>query len=102
MSMDQPLPQSWWRTSRAWLTGAGVLATLVALFVIAQSFRPQRSVRLSTQSVTIASVERGIFRDFVPLRARVVPRDIVFLDAQEGGRVERVLVEAGDIVTAGQ
>jgi HlyD family secretion protein len=32
----------------------------------------------------------------------VVPRDIVYLDAQEGGRVERVLVEAGDTVVAGQ
>jgi HlyD family secretion protein len=31
-----------------------------------------------------------------------MPRDIVYLDAQEGGRVERVLVEAGDTVTAGQ
>jgi HlyD family secretion protein len=43
-----------------------------------------------------------MFRDFVPLRSKVVPRDVVYLDALEGGRVERVLVEPGDVVTAGQ
>ena len=57
---------------------------------------------MATNAVTIGTVERAVFRDFVPLRGRVVPRDIVYLDAQEGGRVERVLVEAGDTVTAGQ
>ena len=57
---------------------------------------------MSANSVTVATVQRAVFRDFVPLRGRVVPRDIVYLDAQEGGRVERVLVEAGDTVTAGQ
>jgi len=53
-------------------------------------------------AVSIATVELGVFRDFVPLRGRIVPRDIVFVDAQEGGRVERILVEAGDLVAAGQ
>jgi len=57
---------------------------------------------MSANAVTVATVQRAVFRDFVPLRGRVVPRDIVYLDAQEGGRVERVLVEAGDTVTAGQ
>jgi HlyD family secretion protein len=57
---------------------------------------------MSADAVTIATVQRAVFHDFVPLRGRVVPRDIVYLDAQEGGRVERVLVEAGDTVTAGQ
>jgi HlyD family secretion protein len=32
----------------------------------------------------------------------VVPRDTVYVDASEGGRVERVLVEPGDLVEAGQ
>jgi len=57
---------------------------------------------MDANAVTIGTVERAVFRDFVPLRGRVVPRDIVYLDAQEGGRVERVLVEAGDTVVAGQ
>ena len=43
-----------------------------------------------------------MFHDLIPLRAKAVPRDTVYLDAVEGGRVERVLVEAGATVTAGQ
>ena len=41
------------------------------------------------------------FVDFSPLRARLVPRRTVYLDAIEGGRVDRVLVEDGAIVKAG-
>ncbi len=43
-----------------------------------------------------------MFHDFVPLRSKVVPRDVVYLDAQRAGRIGQVLVEPGDDVTAGQ
>ena len=52
--------------------------------------------------MTIATVERGVYQDFIPLRASVVPLATIYLDALEGGRVERVLVEPGDFVHAGQ
>ncbi|MBS0419012.1 MAG: HlyD family efflux transporter periplasmic adaptor subunit [Proteobacteria bacterium] len=74
----------------------------VLLVLAARALRTGRTIRMSANAVTIAPVQRAVFRDFIPLRGRVVPRDIVYLDAQEGGRVERVLVEAGDTVTAGQ
>jgi HlyD family secretion protein len=48
------------------------------------------------------AVERGIFHDLIPLRANVVPRETVYVDAIDGGRVDRVLVEAGDMVEEGQ
>jgi HlyD family secretion protein len=47
-------------------------------------------------------VTTGSFDDFVPLRARVTPLVTVFLDAVEGGRIDRVLVEDGAEVTPGQ
>jgi HlyD family secretion protein len=43
-----------------------------------------------------------VFHDFVILRAKVAPKDVVFLDALEGGQVEQVLAQAGDFVAAGQ
>ncbi|MES1196637.1 MAG: HlyD family efflux transporter periplasmic adaptor subunit, partial [Steroidobacter sp.] len=49
-----------------------------------------------------AKVEQGTFHDLIPLRANVVPRDTVYIDAMDGGRVDRVLVQAGDGVEAGQ
>jgi HlyD family secretion protein len=100
MSMDRPLPKP--RFRRSVLVASAVAVALLAFFLIAQPFNAGRTVRMRAVAVSVATVERGVFRDFVPLRGRIVPRDIVFLDAQEGGRVERVLVEAGDLVTAGQ
>ncbi|HEV7442324.1 MAG TPA: efflux RND transporter periplasmic adaptor subunit, partial [Steroidobacteraceae bacterium] len=98
--MDTPLPQRKWRR-RWWATGLTVLA-VIAIVLAAKALRTGRTVRMEANAVTIGTVERAVFRDFVPLRGRVVPRDIVYLDAQEGGRVERILAEAGDTVSAGQ
>ena len=60
------------------------------------------SQTVETANLSIATVRRGNFDDFVPLRARVTPLVTVFLDAVEGGRIERVLVEDGAAVTPGQ
>lgn len=60
------------------------------------------SQAVESARLTISTVERGQFEDFLPLRGRVTPSLTVFLDAVEGGRVERLLVEDGAIVTEGQ
>lgn len=101
--MDRPLHLPWWKRRR-WQQLAIAAATVLLLAVVASVFfgNPQASVRLALASVTIAAAERGVFHDFIPLRGKVVPLDTVYLDALEGGRVERVLAQAGDFVTAGQ
>lgn len=50
----------------------------------------------------ISKVRAGVFEDYIPIRARVTPLKTVFLDAIEGGRVEKVLIEDGTLVKAGQ
>src|SRR6185312_3618057 len=61
-----------------------------------------RTIRVPAAQVTLSLVEQGIFHDLIPLRANVVPRDTIYVDAIDGGRVDRVLVEAGDLVQKGQ
>lgn len=98
--MDRALPRR--PAYRRWLLpGLCVLAILGAI-VLALNVPRGSSVRMAVTAVSIAQVRREVFHDFVPLRATVVPRDVVYLDAQEGGRVERVLVQSGDRVTAGE
>src|SRR5438552_1625451 len=63
---------------------------------------PLRTLRLPLRQVTVVTVEHGIFHDLIPLRATVVPRETVYVDAIDGGRVDRVLVEAGDTVQESQ
>ncbi len=81
------------------------LAVLAALLAAAAFYllAPSGNSQTIEQSrVTISTVTRGRFDDFLPLRARVTPLVTVFLDAVEGGRVERVLVEDGAMVQQGQ
>ncbi|MEA3037632.1 MAG: HlyD family secretion protein, partial [Sphingomonadales bacterium] len=60
------------------------------------------SQSVAADRVTISTVERGRFDDFLPLRARVTPLLTVYLDAVEGGRVEKLYVEDGAMVKKGQ
>ena len=78
----------------------GAIALLVLLFWL---FAPRAdSMTVARDRLEIAPVQSGVFDDFLPLRARVTPLITVFLDAVEGGRVEKKLVEDGAQVTAGQ
>src|SRR5580692_9125067 len=81
------------------LAVAGVALVLLAFPVIELTSRTDiRTVRIPLSQVAIATVEKGVFHDLVAVRANVVPRDTVYIDAVDGGRVERVLVEPGDLV----
>jgi HlyD family secretion protein len=90
------------RIDKRILIGGAAVAVLVLVLVF-WLFAPRAdSQSISRDRVTIATVERGVFEDFLPLRARVTPLVTVYLDAVEGGRVEKKLVEDGASVVAGQ
>lgn len=80
--------------------GAGAVLLLVALFWL---FAPRAdSVTVAQDRLAISTAQSGTFDDFLPLRARVTPLITVYLDAVEGGRVDKKLVEDGAQVTQGQ
>jgi HlyD family secretion protein len=82
---------------------AGGAAAAVLLLLIFWLFAPRAdSLSVNPDRLTISTVEQGVFEDFLPLRARVTPLVSVYLDAVEGGRVEKKLVEDGAQVVAGQ
>jgi HlyD family secretion protein len=75
---------------------------LVVIAAVGLAAGARSSLRAPAAGVTISTVQSGVFHDTVALRAKVVPRDVVYLDALEGGQVEQVLAHAGDAVAAGQ
>lgn len=79
---------------------AAVIAALALLLGLRGA--GERRLRVPEGQLTIAAVEQGVFRDIVPLRGTAQPKEILYLDAVEGGQVEEVLVEPGDRVAAGQ
>ena len=100
---DTPIHRPWWR-KRHWVQAGIAIGVLVLVGISAWLLlgSPERTLRLETGKITLADVRKEAFHDFIPLRARVVALNTIYLDALEGGRVERVLAQAGDTVTAGQ
>jgi len=81
--------------------GAAAASLLVA--ALFWWFMPRAGEQgVAAERLTIATVQRGTFEDYVPLRTRVEPLLTVYIDAIEGGRVEKVLVEDGANLAAGQ
>jgi HlyD family secretion protein len=78
-----------------------VVAVIGFLVTLVMDASGGRSFRVNENRIVISSVTTGTFEDFIPVRGRVTPLKTVFLDAIEGGRVERVLVEDGAMLTAG-
>ncbi len=81
----------------------GAAAAIVALVLFFWLFAPRAdSMTVTRDRLSIGTAENGTFDDYLPLRARVTPLVTVYLDAVEGGRVEKKLVEDGAQVTQGQ
>jgi len=81
----------------------GAAGAILLLLLIFWAFAPREGTEsVARDRLTIATVENGTFEDFLPLRARITPLLTVYLDAVEGGRVEKKLVEDGAQVFQGQ
>jgi HlyD family secretion protein len=80
----------------------GGIVLLSFLGYMAMDASKGRTFSIGENRVRTTTVTTGEFEDFIPVRARVTPFRTVFLDAIEGGRVERRLVEDGTMVKEGQ
>jgi len=98
--MDEAVPSHRWPL---WAKGGILVAALLIAAALFWWFAPANdSQTVGADHVTISTVTRGTFDDFIPLRARVTPLLTVYIDAVEGGRVEKMLVEDGATVAKDQ
>lgn len=98
MGMDRVIDQ---REKRWWYWIAGAAVVLALAWLMFSGAGSDKAYTVDGQRLSIATVEKGIFQDYIPLRAAVEPLKTVYLDAIEGGRVERVFVEEGAVVQQG-
>ena len=86
---------------KKWLS----LSLLVLLIIFAGYMIASKStgkvLSVDNSRIVISKVTSGVFEDFIPIRGRVTPAKTVYLDAIEGGRVEKILVEDGASLTTG-
>lgn len=99
--MDRAIDPSPARRKRLILWGCTGGLVMLCAFLWASSFRTSR-VRVEAGKVSIGSVQKGLFKEFIPVTGTVQPIQTVFLDALEGGTVKRRFVEDGHMVKAGE
>lgn len=99
--MDRIIEKKKWNSKRV-LTIAGIAAVvlLVAGSIVFTSGKSKLNV--DTERITISNVSKGSFQEIIPLNGIVLPITTIYLDAVEGGRVEKLFVEDGATMKQGQ
>jgi HlyD family secretion protein len=101
--MDRQIVRPWWRRRKTLIgAGAAVAVLVVGSFGALALSGVKSSLRVPAQNVTLGTASPGVFHDFVALRATAQPKDVIYLDALEGGQVQQVMAQAGDVVASGQ
>ena len=78
------------------------LGALLLVFVIYLIARPNnKTLRVDKDTVTISTAVKGEFNDYIRISGRVQPMTTIQLSPQEGGIVEKILIEEGSRVKAG-
>ena len=82
------------------LAAFGAVALALGYWVIMRA--GETRLRVDPTRLTLAMVETGEFRDYFPFDGVVQPVTTMYLDVEEGGRVEEILVGGGQHVEAGE
>lgn len=98
--MDKPLQKNFWQKWRIAISSSLLFVIIVVLWVLAVPDN-KRTSRVDKNKLVIAAVTQGIFEDVIPLRGEVMPLRTLYLDAIEGGRVEKIHLEDGARVAVG-
>jgi len=78
------------------------LGALLLVFVVYLIARPNnKTLRVDKDTITVSAAVKGEFNDYIRISGRVQPMTTIQLSPQEGGIVERILIEEGSPVKAG-
>jgi HlyD family secretion protein len=100
-TMDRPLVRQRFTPPRIALFSGAALA-VAALITWVATRSGTSALRIEPSRLTTATVEQGEFRDYYPVDGRIEPATTVYLDMQEGGRVEEIFVAGGHAIAKGE
>ncbi|MGD2087540.1 MAG: HlyD family efflux transporter periplasmic adaptor subunit [Candidatus Aminicenantes bacterium] len=98
--MDKKLEKKKWPPKRI-VKYSAIAAFILVLGYLIISAAGGSSLYVEKERITISTVEKGPFQEFIVIRGNVVPRYIQYLSASEGGIVEEIFIEAGSQVKKG-
>ncbi len=100
MNMDKQIQKKpWWRKQLLWIVGSSLFLCWCIYFIAFADHRSQ--VKVDVDRISISIVKDDYFQDYISVTASVAPLKTIYLDAIEGGRVERIILEEGNMVNEG-
>jgi len=78
------------------------LGALLLIFIVYLIARPNnKTLRIDRDTISVSTAVKGEFNDYIRISGRVQPMTTIQLSPQEGGIVEKILIEEGSPVKAG-
>ncbi|MFV8352395.1 efflux RND transporter periplasmic adaptor subunit [Flavobacterium sp. XS2P14] len=71
-------------------------------YFVFSSVSKKRSLNVKKVEITIKTVENNFFEDFMSFQAKAVPLNSMLVNIIEGGAIQEIFVENGDMVLKGQ
>lgn len=99
--MDRVIAKKKW-TAKKLLTIGGIVAIVLLIAGSYYFTSGNRRLNVETERITISEVSKGPFQVTIPINGIVMPLTTIYLDAQEGGRMEEKYVEDGAVLKEGQ
>ena len=98
--MDRKIEKKSWSPKRLLLfAGGGILGLYLIYSAITSG--SGSSLNVDGSKIQISVVEEAPFQENISVNGAIIPSRSIYLDAVEGGRVERINVDAGENVSEG-
>jgi HlyD family secretion protein len=99
MSMDKVIERKKWTPKKIGsLAGALVIVILLLMAIFGVN---ESSLKVKAERLTISTVAKDRFQEFIPITGTVTPQQTMYMDAVEGGTVEEIFLEAGTMLKKG-
>jgi len=79
--------------------GGGIIFLILIILIISDT---GSKLNVEKDKITISEVTMGDFQEFIPVTGNILPKTTVFLDAVQGGAVEKKYVEEGAMLKKGE
>jgi HlyD family secretion protein len=98
--VDRPIEKKRWTLKRIGKVG---IPAAFFMFLLMYLLIGDHSSKLNVEAerITISTVTKAPFQEYIPVTGTIQPLQTFFLDAAEGGRIDSIFVEAGNVVSKG-
>ncbi len=98
--MDRKIEKKLWTPRRIMYAVGGALVLFLVVYAFISSAGGSR-LNVEAEKISISKVTKAPFQEYIPVQGTILPIETFYLDAIEGGRVEKRYVEAGTFIKKG-